>query len=188
MPHPLESTLGILHFFLAFADFGNPGKANYFGLKPSRANFIQPNKKPLSSMSPTMVFQTSSNGSDDDLGDLRLVVGGSGGPKIITAVFQVIVNYLLLGKPLFESMAHPRVHNQLLYHGTAATTVENSIVEPSGLNLQVSNRTKSALTKRGNRLIDIDYAGTVQAVAVDYETGKLEAVCDIRKGGSPVGY
>lgn len=85
-------------------------------------------------------------------------------------------------------MAHPRVHNQLIYHGSAETTVENSIVEPSGINLRISNRTRSALEKRGNRLLDIDYAGCVQAVAVDPETGKLSAVCDIRKGGSPVGY
>jgi gamma-glutamyltranspeptidase len=173
-------------------DFGNPGKANYFGLKPSDANFISPGKKPLSSMSPTMVFQAKPNSGDPnetrELGDLMLVLGASGGPKIITAVFQVIINFLLLGKPLFDSVAHPRIHNQLIYRGAATTCLENSSVHPSEINLLVSNRTRTALTKREHQLVDMDYAGTVQAVAVDPETGLMTAVCDIRKGGSPVGY
>lgn len=163
--------------------------ADYFGLKPSEANFIKPGKKPLSSMSPTMIFQVRQGDDDNSLGDLRMVVGGSGGPKIISAVFQVIVNHLLLGKPLFDSVVHPRVHNQLIYHGAAATNTENSVAGPSpGVNLEVSNRTKSALEKRGNRLVDIDYAGTTQAVTIDMETGTLNAVSDIRKGGAPAGY
>lgn len=165
---------------------------NYFGLKPSEANFIEPGKKPLSSMSPTMIFQTvpHSETSEDteSLGDLRLVLGGSGGPKIITAVFQVIINHLLLGKSLFESMARPRIHNQLIYHEAAAACVENSFVHPSGINLQVSYRTKTALSRRDHPLVEIDYAGCVQAVGIDLETGRISAVCDIRKGGSPAGY
>jgi gamma-glutamyltranspeptidase / glutathione hydrolase len=173
-------------------DFGNPGKANYFGLKPSEANFISPGKKPLSSMSPTMVFQATLNPDDPnetrELGDLRLVLGASGGPKIITAVLQVIINYLLLGKPLFESVAHPRIHNQLIYRGAATTCLENSSVHSSDLSLLVSNRTRTALIKRDHQLVDMDYAGTVQAVAVDPETVLMTAVCDIRKGGSPLGY
>lgn len=173
-------------------DFGNPGKENYFGLRPSEANFISPGKKPLSSMSPTMVFEAKANSDEPsetrELGDLRLVLGASGGPKIITAVFQVIINYLLLGKPLFDSVAHPRIHNQLIYRGAATTCLENSSVRPSEINLLVSNRTRTALAKRDHQLVDMDYAGTVQAVAVDPETGLMIAVCDIRKGGSPVGY
>lgn len=175
-------------------DFGNPGSANLFGLKPAEANFIKPGKKPLSSMSPTMLFEAqvtmhaSDGSSSKSLGDLRMVVGGSGGPKIISAVLQVIVNHIYLGKDLFESMAHPRVHNQLIYHGSADTTVENSMVEPAGINLRLSQEARSALKKRGNRLVDIDYAGTVQAITVDPRTDKLNAVSDIRKGGSPAGY
>jgi gamma-glutamyltranspeptidase / glutathione hydrolase len=143
-------------------------------------------------MSPTMVFHAKANSDEPndsrELGDLRLVLGASGGPKIITAVFQVIINYLLLGKPLFDSVAHPRIHNQLIYREAAITCLENSDVHPSEINLLVSNRTRMALTKRDHQLIDMDYAGTVQAVALDPETGSMTAVCDIRKGGSPVGY
>jgi gamma-glutamyltranspeptidase len=148
-------------------DFGNPGSPDYFGLKPSEANFIKPGKKPLSSMSPTMVFQVRQDTDDNSLGDLRMVVGGSGGPKIISAVFQVITNHLLLGRSLFESVVHPRIHNQLIYHGASATNTENSIAGPlPGVNLEVSNRTKTALEKRGNLLVDIDYAGTVRYFVV----------------------
>lgn len=111
------------------SDFGNPGRSNYYGLRPSPANFIAPGKRvsacrfekglvvslspptgqPLSSMSPTMVFQTEETPNKNNLGKLVLVLGGSGGPKIITAVLQVIINFCFLGMSLFEAMARPRV-------------------------------------------------------------------------------
>lgn len=160
---------------------------NMFGLRPSEANFIKPGKKPLSSMSPTMIFRAAESGNEK-LGKLLMVVGGSGGPKIISAVLQVILHHLYLGKDLFDSMAHPRIHNQLIYHGSADTETENSIVRPADLNLRVSNRTKIALENRGNRVLDIDYSGCVQAISVDAESGRLNAVSDIRKGGQPAGY
>jgi gamma-glutamyltranspeptidase len=62
-------------------DFSSPGRPNYFGLQPSTANYIHANKKPLSSMSPTLVFakeEEEDNGADDndnDWGDLVLVLG-----------------------------------------------------------------------------------------------------------------
>jgi hypothetical protein len=61
-------------------DFASPGRPNYFGLAPSPLNYPAPGKRPLSSMSPTLVFFQ---------GKIRLVHGASGGPKIITAVLQV---------------------------------------------------------------------------------------------------
>ena len=163
---------------------------NMFGLHPSAANFIKPGKKPLSSMSPTMVFSAGHDltaSGDDKNEKLLMCLGGSGGPKIITAVLQVIIRHLLFGKDLFASMAHPRAHNQLIYHSSADTEMENSMVNP-GINLNVSNRSRSALEARGNRLLDIDYLGCVQAISVDMETGRLSAVSDIRKGGQPAGY
>jgi gamma-glutamyltranspeptidase len=56
-----------------------------------------------------MVFRKAEGSSDSDFGKLELVVGGSGGPKIITAVLQVIINYCFLGMDLFASVARPRV-------------------------------------------------------------------------------
>eukprot|EP00934_Nitzschia_sp_Nitz4_P003035 Nitzschia sp. Nitz4//scaffold157_size52427//14180//19011//NITZ4_006838-RA/size52427-processed-gene-0.22-mRNA-1//1//CDS//3329537449//3025//frame0 len=168
-------------------DFGNPGRSNFYGLTPSKENFIAPGKRPLSSMSPTMVFRRGAFLSENSLGKLELVVGGSGGPKIITAVLQVILNYCFLGWPLFAAVVRPRVHDQLLYHDAAVTTVENSVLE-QGPSVQVSQRTKDALLHRGHdALLDIDYAGTVQAVSIDQESNLLTCVCDVRKGGVPAG-
>ena len=89
-------------------DFSNPGRPNYFGLHPSAANYIAPGKKPLSSMSPTMVFRRYREVGTGTLGSLMLVLGASGGPKIISAVFNVIANYILLGMPLFDAVVRPR--------------------------------------------------------------------------------
>lgn len=169
-------------------DFGNPGRSNYYGLKPSPENFVSPGKKPLSSMSPTMVFKEDENSADDDIGTLKLVVGGSGGPKIISSVLQVFINYCLLGMPLFDAIARPRIHEQLLYHNVAVTTTERDHLDQGPL-LEVSQTTKDALLRRGHKtLLDIDYAGTVQAVGIDSETRLLSGVSDPRKGGTPAGY
>lgn len=164
-------------------DFSTPGRANSFGLIPSESNYIVPGKRPLSSMSPTMVFRDSGN-TDDELGELILSLGASGGPKIITGVAQVIINHALLGMPLFESIMAARIHNQLVYHGAAASNVEEGQQMHS-----ISERTRSALEARGQQLIPTKLGlGAVQAVAVDLETNTLSAVSDIRKNGVPDAY
>ena len=140
-------------------------------------------------MSPTMVFRNKEDSeSRDDFGNLVLVVGASGGPKIITSVLQVFLNYCMLGMSLFESIVRPRVHEQLLYHDAVVTAVEKDSLEQGPL-IEVPQRTKDALLKRGHkRLLEIDYTGCVQAVAVDLETSTLSAVSDVRKGGKPAGH
>lgn len=79
------------------------------------------------------------------------------------------------------------IHDQLIYHGAAVTTVENSVLE-QGPGINVSQVTRDALIKRGHSLLDVNYEGTVQAIAIDQEDGKMTAICDVRKGGSPAGY
>lgn len=172
-------------------DFSSPSQVSSFGLFPSEANYPAPGKRPLSSMSPTMVFRDDrrdgATETDPGLGRLVLSLGASGGPKIITAVIQTILNFAFVGMPLYESVSSPRIHNQLLYHGAAATNIGKEALS-QGPELSLSERTRAALEKRGNKLIDTNYAGTVQAVAVDLETDLLTAVSDIRKQGMPAAY
>ena len=62
-------------------DFSTPGMSNAYGYPPSVSNFIRPGKRPLSSMSPSII--TDANG------DVKMVLGASGGSQIITGVLQV---------------------------------------------------------------------------------------------------
>lgn len=83
-----------------------PGTANMFGLVQGEANAIQPGKRMLSAMSPTIVL--------DSTGHVLLVVGAAGGPTIITATAQVILNVIEHGMPLVDAMRAPRIHHQAL--------------------------------------------------------------------------
>jgi len=173
-------------------DFSTPGRVDYFGLFPSPSNYIVPGKRALSSMSPTMVFRDNNRDGtmetdNNDLGKLVLSLGASGGPKIITAILQTILSHTFVGMPLYESVSAPRIHNQLLYHGAAGTNIEEETL-PQGPTIHLSERTRMALEKRGHKLIQSDFLGTVQAVAVDLETDLLTAVSDLRKQGRPAGY
>lgn len=94
-------------FFLnnEMADFtAKPGEPDMFGLIGSEANAIAPGKRPLSSMTPTIV--------EDPEGELLLLIGSPGGSTIITTVFQVILNLVDHGMELSEAIAAPRVHHQ----------------------------------------------------------------------------
>lgn len=64
-------------------DFSTPGIVNFYGLEPSPANYIEPGKRPMSSMTPTLIV--------DGAGDVRMIIGSAGGSKIITTVASVSV-------------------------------------------------------------------------------------------------
>lgn len=83
-----------------------PGQPNTFGLVQGTANKIEPGKRMLSSMSPTII--------EDDKGELYMVVGAQGGPRIITSVWQTISNIIDFGLPADAAVAAPRVHHQHL--------------------------------------------------------------------------
>ncbi|WP_028886407.1 gamma-glutamyltransferase [Teredinibacter turnerae] len=80
-----------------------PGVANAFNVVGAEANRVQPRKRPLSSMSPTIVLRN---------GDPVLAVGAAGGPTIINQVMQVLLYRLGLDMPLPDAMAKARVHHQ----------------------------------------------------------------------------
>ena len=83
-----------------------PGTPNMFGLVQGEANAVQPGKRMLSAMSPTIVL--------DPQGQVLLVVGAAGGPTIITAVSQVILNVIEHRMNLADAMRAPRMHHQSL--------------------------------------------------------------------------
>src|SRR5450755_1788144 len=88
-----------------------PGVPNVFGLVQGKANAIAPGKRPLSSMTPTLVFKD---------GKPVLVVGAPGGSRIITTVLEVIVNFIDHGMTLQEAIDAPRIHHQWLPDTIAA--------------------------------------------------------------------
>jgi gamma-glutamyltranspeptidase/glutathione hydrolase len=83
-----------------------PGTANTFGLVQGLANKIEPGKRPLSSMSPTIV--------EDAKGNVMMLVGAAGGPRIITAVWQALSNVIDFKLGAASAIANPRVHHQHL--------------------------------------------------------------------------
>lgn len=82
-----------------------PGEPNMFGLVGAEANAIEPGKRMLSSMSPTIVTRD---------GNLRMLAGGSGGPTIISATLQDILNVLHFGMNAAQAISSPRFHHQWL--------------------------------------------------------------------------
>ena len=87
-------------------DFSIPNQSNTFGYEPSPANFVEPGKRPLSSISPTIVEYLKN-------GTLYLVVGSAGGSRIITATVQNLWHVLDQNETVKESLAEPRLHDQV---------------------------------------------------------------------------
>lgn len=87
-------------------DFSIPGSSNAFGFIPSPANYIRPGKRPLSSISPTIVEHSD--------GKLYFVVASAGGSRIITAVIQNLWHVLDQNATAAEALAEPRLHDQLV--------------------------------------------------------------------------
>jgi gamma-glutamyltranspeptidase/glutathione hydrolase len=122
-----------------------PGAANLFGLVQGRANAIAPGKRPLSSMTPSIVLK------DDKP---VLVVGSPGGSRIITTVLEIIVNVIDHGMTLQEAIDAPRIHHQWLPDTVAA--------EPFAL----SADTVKALTHMGYRVVPLKPWATGNAAEV----------------------
>ncbi|XP_064213538.1 glutathione hydrolase 1 proenzyme isoform X2 [Tribolium castaneum] len=86
-------------------DFSSPDFPNSYDVPPSPNNYIRPGKKPVSSILPTIILDGDDN--------VRLLVGGSGGTKIITSVALAIVKHLWFNYTIEEAVADPRLHHQL---------------------------------------------------------------------------
>ena len=140
------------------------GVPNLFGLVGGDANAIEPRKRPLSSMSPTVVR--------DGRGRVTLILGAPGGPRIITAVLQVALRVVLLEQPLEDAVRAPRLHQQWR---PAKTRLERGF-EPAVV---------GALRARGHEIEVAEEAtfGSVQAISIGPE-GEVRAFSDPRRGGA----
>ena len=140
-----------------------PGVPNIFGVVGSSANEIQPGKRMLSSMSPTILLRD---------GKVELVIGTPGGSTIFTSVFQTIVNIYDFGMTPREASGASRFHHQLL----PADLVTYSPGVP------LPNETISALGDLGYRALPHDWEfGDLQVILS--REGDLQAASDPRKRG-----
>ncbi|XP_070573060.1 glutathione hydrolase 1 proenzyme-like [Ptychodera flava] len=87
-------------------DFSTPNTTNSYGVPASESNYIKPGKRPMSSMSPTIVI--------DGNGDVQLLVGAAGGPKIITSIALITARTLWLGQNIQDAINNTRFHHQLI--------------------------------------------------------------------------
>ncbi len=165
-------------------DFSTPGEPNTYGLAPSAANFVAPRKRPLSSMSPTIVLAPALTPRAEPTVALRAVVGASGGPRIISAVLQVLLNSLVRGKTAAEAVGAPRLHHQLIPNVVRA---EDWTMLDGGSEV-VDEAVVAGLRLRGHVVEEWSKHAATQAVMEDTDTRALTAVSDRRKGGLPAGF
>lgn len=168
-------------------DFSTPTEISPDMLPPAPANFIRPNKRPLSSMSPTIVLKG---------GQLAGVLGGSGGLKIIPAVVQVFLNHFLNEMDPLVAVTAPRVYHRLIPN---IVTYENWTVL-DGEHIELSRESKLGLSQRGHWLEAHSSGAISQLVLQNLNNpikvesdnqvfyGKLTAVSDPRKDGIPAGF
>ncbi len=133
-----------------------PGVPNIYGLVGNEANAIEPGKRMLSSMTPTIIEKD---------GKLYMVAGTPGGSTIITSVFQCFLNVAEFGMTMQESVNHYRFHHQWL--------PDVLYVEEGGLTGEV----RAALTEMGHHLEDRGPIGRVDAILVRPD-GFLEGAAD----------
>jgi gamma-glutamyltranspeptidase/glutathione hydrolase len=143
-----------------------PGVPNYYGLVGSEANAIQPGKRPLSSMSPTLVLKD---------GKPAGIFGSPGGPRIITTVVQTILNVVEFGMDIQGAVDVPRVHHQW--------KPDIVFVEPP-----ISYDTLEKLTARGHTVYRSYEWASAQCIWIDPETGFITGGTDSRTEGAAVGY
>ncbi len=145
-----------------------PGHPNQFGLVQGEANAIEPGKRMLSSMTPTIV--------EDPAGELLFVTGTPGGATIITTVFQTLSNVLDFGMDVVQAVNAPRVHHQHL--------PDRIQYENGGLMPEVPGTLEAmghTVDERGG------ISGDVQAIMI-LPDGTRAAQSDPRRGGLALGH
>jgi len=145
-----------------------PGVLNQFGLLGTDANAVQPNKRMLSSMTPTILVKD---------GKPFMIIGSPGGATIMTTVLQVVVNVIDHGMNIQEAIDAPRIHHQwypdkLMYehHSLPQDVVDN-------------------LRKKGYDVVERPgYQGLAQGIVIDPRSGIFYGATDPRGSGAAIGY
>ncbi|KAF5277175.1 hypothetical protein FQR65_LT03881 [Abscondita terminalis] len=145
-------------------DFSSPNITNGFDLPPSPANFIRPKKRPLSSMTPTIVT--------DGSGDPVLIIGAAGGSKITTSIALVTIRHLWFNESLSYAVNASRIHHQLM---------------PMRIEYE-ANFTASIideLQKIGHKVYVVPPTdGFTALTAISNKNGIVEGSVDSRRGGA----
>jgi gamma-glutamyltranspeptidase/glutathione hydrolase len=143
-----------------------PGEANMYGVLQGEKNAIEPRKRPLSSMTPTILTRG---------GKLFMIVGSPGGPTIISTVLEVILNVVDFKMDLQQAVDFPRFHHQWMpdelrveRYGTSPDTIES-------------------LRQRGHEIRFVDAQGRVTAIQAT-EDGWLLGAADSRSEGLALGF
>jgi len=142
-----------------------PGASNMFGAVGGAANAIQPNKRMLSSMSPTLVLKNKKP---------YIVAGTPGGTTIPTSVFQTLVNLLDYNMSAEDAVNKPKFHHQWL--------PDQVDIEPT-----FSADTKKAMEAMGYKFHDRSQIGRTEVIRI-LPTGKRETAADKRGDDSVAGY
>jgi len=143
-----------------------PGTPNLYGLVGGKANAIEPSKRMLSSMTPSILEKD---------GKLFMVVGTPGGSTIITSVFQAILNVVDFGMTMQEAVAAPRFHHQWL--------PDQIDYEPNA----ISENVRESLKQKGYTLKERKPYGRVEGILVNID-GTYQAGADPRGDDKAVGY
>ncbi|MEZ4943860.1 MAG: gamma-glutamyltransferase [Saprospiraceae bacterium] len=143
-----------------------PGAPNLYGAIGGKANAVAPNKRPLSSMTPTIVTRD---------GQLALVVGTPGGTTIPTSVYQVILNVYAFDLPLKEAVHSKRFHHQWV--------PDEIRIEEGALSEAVIEQ----LQQMGHTVVERSAYGRVEAI-LRQPDGKLRAVADDRGDDAAAGF
>ncbi|MBX7053556.1 MAG: gamma-glutamyltransferase [Pyrinomonadaceae bacterium] len=145
-----------------------PGKPNMFGLIQGERNSVQPGKRPLSSMTPTIVLRKD--------GSLWFALGARGGPRIISAVTQSVINVIDHDMNIQAAIDAPRIHHQWF--------PDELMYEPFGM----SPDTLAVLTSYGHKYsARPGYVASATGIMIDTEGVRLGAI-DSRSDGMAVGY
>ena len=144
-----------------------PGVPNaLFGLIQSEGNTIAPGKRPLSSMTPTIVLRN---------GQLSFVTGSPGGPTIISATLLTVLNWMRLGMDAQAAINAPRFHHQWL----PDVVLMEMLFSPE---MEEEMKSRGYIVKRKGHI------GLVNAIGIDPKTGERCGAADPRDDGSAIGY